>query len=105
MSEGAAKPVGVSRLVIGSLLGLTDAVAAVFLAADLVVVILSVLLRSIFNAPVEWSDDIARGLMVASSFFGAAGAVARGEECRRRLLRGADSARSAAADLRPWARC
>lgn len=79
MSEGAAKPVGVERLFIGSLLGLTDAVAAVFLAADLVVVILSVLLRSIFNAPVEWSDDIARGLMVASSFFGAAGAVARGE--------------------------
>ena len=79
MSEGAAKPVGADRLVIGSLLGLTDAVAAVFLAADLVVVILSVLLRSIFNAPVEWSDDIARGLMVASSFFGAAGAVARGE--------------------------
>ncbi|HXA69479.1 MAG TPA: TRAP transporter large permease subunit [Stellaceae bacterium] len=79
MSEGAAKPIGVDRLFIGSLLGLTDAVAAMFLAADLVVVILSVLLRSTFNAPVEWSDDIARGLMVASSFFGAAGAVARGE--------------------------
>ena len=79
MSEGAAQPAGVDRLVIGSLLGLTDAVAALFLAADLVVVILSVLLRSTFNAPVEWSDDIARGLMVASSFFGAAGAVARGE--------------------------
>jgi tripartite ATP-independent transporter DctM subunit len=79
LSEGAAKPIGVDRLFIGSLLGLTDAVAAVFLAADLVVVILSVLLRSTFNAPVEWSDDIARGLMVASSFFGAAGAVARGE--------------------------
>jgi tripartite ATP-independent transporter DctM subunit len=79
LSEGAAKPIGVDRLFIGSLLGLTDAVAAVFLVADLVVVILSVLLRSTFNAPVEWSDDIARGLMVASSFFGAAGAVARGE--------------------------
>jgi len=79
LSEGAAKPIGVDRLFIGSLLGLTDAVAAMFLAADLVVVILSVLLRSTFNAPVEWSDDIARGLMVASSFFGAAGAVARGE--------------------------
>jgi len=79
LSEGAAKPIGVDRLFIGSLLGLTDAIAAMFLAADLVVVILSVLLRSTFNAPVEWSDDIARGLMVASSFFGAAGAVARGE--------------------------
>jgi tripartite ATP-independent transporter DctM subunit len=79
LSEGAAKPTGVGRLIMRPLLGLTDAVAAVFLAADLVVVILSVLLRSAFNAPVEWSDDIARGLMVASSFFGAAGAVARGE--------------------------
>jgi tripartite ATP-independent transporter DctM subunit len=36
-------------------------------------------LRSVFNAPVEWSDDVARGLMVGSSFFGAASALARGE--------------------------
>jgi tripartite ATP-independent transporter DctM subunit len=56
-----------------------DAIAALLLAADLVVVIASVLLRSLFNAPVEWSDDVARGLMVGSSFFGAAGALARGE--------------------------
>ncbi len=34
---------------------------------------------SCFNAPVEWSDDVARGLMVGSSFFGAASALARGE--------------------------
>src|SRR5208282_5127322 len=27
----------------------------------------------------EWADDVARGLMVALSFFGAAGALARGE--------------------------
>src|SRR3954469_14031456 len=61
------------------LLGITDTVAAVLLAADLLVVIVSVTLRSLFNAPVEWSDDVARGLMVGSSFFGAASAVARGE--------------------------
>ncbi len=30
-------------------------------------------------APIEWSDDVARGLMVALSFFGAAGALAREE--------------------------
>jgi tripartite ATP-independent transporter DctM subunit len=42
-------------------------------------VIYSVLARSLFNAPVEWADDVARGLMVASSFFGAASALARGE--------------------------
>jgi tripartite ATP-independent transporter DctM subunit len=61
------------------LLSCTDAIAAVLLAADLAVVIGSVTLRSVFNAPVEWSDDIARGLMVGSSFFGAASALARSE--------------------------
>ncbi|GGH22893.1 ABC transporter permease [Alsobacter metallidurans] len=62
-----------------SLLMATDALAAALLAADLIVVIGSVLARSLFNAPVEWADDVARGLMVGSSFFGAASAVARGE--------------------------
>ena len=59
------------------MLRVTDAVAALLLAADLVVVVVSVLLRSWFNAPVEWADDVARGLMVGSSFFGAASAIAR----------------------------
>jgi tripartite ATP-independent transporter DctM subunit len=67
------------RLLIRPLLALVDAIAALMLAADLVVVVFSVLARSLFAAPVEWSDDVARGLMVASSFFGAAGALARGE--------------------------
>jgi tripartite ATP-independent transporter DctM subunit len=62
-----------------ALLPVTDGVAAILLAADLLVVIVSVLARSLFDAPVESADDIARGLMVASSFFGAASAVARGE--------------------------
>jgi tripartite ATP-independent transporter DctM subunit len=61
------------------LLHVTDAAAALMLAADLVVVGASVVLRSSFNAPVEWSDDVARGLMVGSSFFGAASALARQE--------------------------
>ena len=62
-----------------SLLAVSDAVAAVLLAADLLVVCVSVLLRFLFNAPVEWADDVARGLMVGSSFFGAASALARSE--------------------------
>src|SRR6202042_2367767 len=65
--------------IISSLLAISDAVAAILLAADLLVVCVSVLLRYLFNAPVEWSDDVARGLMVGSSFFGAASAVARAE--------------------------
>jgi tripartite ATP-independent transporter DctM subunit len=64
---------------IAALLVLSDAIAAILLAADLIVVCVSVVLRYWFNAPVEWSDDVARGLMVGSSFFGAASALARAE--------------------------
>ena len=67
---------GAGRRVTRALLGVTDTVAAGLLAADLAVVIYSVLARSLFTAPVEWADDVARGLMVASSFFGAASALA-----------------------------
>jgi tripartite ATP-independent transporter DctM subunit len=70
---------GARRRMTGALLWITDTVAACLLAADLAVVIYSVLARSLFNAPVEWSDDVARGLMVASAFFGAASALAREE--------------------------
>src|SRR6202166_3511990 len=65
--------------IIAALLLLSDATAAILLAADLLVVCGSVLLRFLFNAPVEWDDDVARGLMVGSSFFGAASALARAE--------------------------
>ena len=61
------------------LLVLVDAVAAILLAADLIVVSLSVYYRYVLAAPIEWADDVARGLMVALSFFGAAGALARNE--------------------------
>src|SRR5689334_2058227 len=62
-----------------SLLAISDAIAALMLLADLLVVCASVGLRYWFNAPVEWADDVARGLMVGSSFFGAASALARGD--------------------------
>jgi tripartite ATP-independent transporter DctM subunit len=61
------------------LVAVSDTIAAILLAADLVVVCVSVLARFLFNAPVEWSDDVARGLMVGSSFFGAASALSRSE--------------------------
>jgi tripartite ATP-independent transporter DctM subunit len=67
------------RRIMAALLAVSDAIAAIMLAADLLVVCLSVILRYWFNAPVEWSDDVARGLMVGSSFFGAASALARAE--------------------------
>ncbi len=62
-----------------ALLLVSDAITAIMLAADLLVVCGSVALRYWFNAPVEWADDVARGLMVGSSFFGAASALARAE--------------------------
>ena len=61
------------------LLAAVDALAAALLFLDLLVVAVSVLSRYLLNDPIEWSDDVARELMVASSFFGAAGAIARGE--------------------------
>jgi tripartite ATP-independent transporter DctM subunit len=61
------------------LLVLVDALAAVLLAADLIVVSLSVFYRYVLAAPIEWADDVARGLLVAMAFFGAAGALARNE--------------------------
>lgn len=64
----AASLSGGRRGSITLLLRLSDAIAAILLAADLVVVCVSVLLRFLFNAPVEWSDDVARGLMVGSAF-------------------------------------
>jgi len=67
------------RRITAALLAVSDAIAAIMLAADLLVVCVSVILRYWFNAPVEWSDDVARGLMVGSSFFGAASALARAE--------------------------
>ena len=78
MSGAAPAPADRGRI-IAALLAVSDATAAILLAADLLVVCGSVLLRFLFNAPVEWADDVARGLMVGSSFFGAASAVARAE--------------------------
>ena len=67
------------RLLVRPLLRAVDAVAGLLLLADLAVVSVSVLFRYVLDAPIEWSDDAARALMVALSFFGAAGALARGE--------------------------
>ena len=78
MSIAVHAPSGGLRIS-AALLAVSDITAAVLLVADLLVVVVSVLLRFLFNAPVEWADDVARGLMVGSSFFGAASALARSE--------------------------
>jgi len=78
MSGAVPSPAG-RHWIMALLLAVSDAIAAILLLADLLVVCGSVLLRFLFNAPVEWSDDVARGLMVGASFFGAASALARSE--------------------------
>jgi tripartite ATP-independent transporter DctM subunit len=82
-STGASEPLdNLDRVVprgLTALLVLVDAIAAGLLVADLLVVSLSVFYRYVLAAPIEWADDVARGLMVAMAFFGAAGALARNE--------------------------
>jgi tripartite ATP-independent transporter DctM subunit len=58
---------------------LVRSAAALLLALDLLVVIYSVIARSVFSSPLDWADDVARGLMVASAFFGSACAIEEGE--------------------------
>ena len=61
------------------LLTAVETLAAILLAADLAIVMFSVLARFFFDAPPVWSDDAARTLLLAVSFLGAAAALARGE--------------------------
>jgi len=64
---------------IRGLLTTIEVAAAVLLVADLLVVVGSVLGRHFLDAPLVWSDDIARTLLLAVTFLGAAAALARGE--------------------------
>lgn len=71
--------VGPWRRVLNALVLTLEWAAAVLLVADLLVVIGSVLGRHFFDAPLEWSDDVARMLLLAVTFLGAAAALARGD--------------------------
>jgi tripartite ATP-independent transporter DctM subunit len=56
-----------------------EVAAAFLLAVDLLVVVASVLGRFFFAAPMVWSDDVARMLLLAVTFLGAAAALAHGD--------------------------
>jgi TRAP-type C4-dicarboxylate transport system permease small subunit len=79
MPDAAAAPRLNATAALALLQRLISAISALLLAVDLGVVLLSVFYRYALSAPIEWSDDVARGLMVALSFFGAASALARNE--------------------------
>ena len=53
-----------------------EVVAALTLLADLVVVCLSVIYRYVFHDPLQWGDEVARGLLVLLAFTGGAAALA-----------------------------
>jgi len=67
-----------ARSVRALLLGV-ETLAAALLMADLLVVAGSVMVRLLFAAPLVWSDDVARLLLLAVIFLGAAAALAHGE--------------------------
>jgi tripartite ATP-independent transporter DctM subunit len=67
------------RWLVGWVLTIVEVSAAALLVADLLVVGVSVLGRHFLDAPLVWSDDVARALLLAVTFLGAAGALARGE--------------------------
>ena len=68
-----------ARTIVKPLLNIVEVAAAVLLVADLVVVIVSVMSRYMAKNPFVWADDVARALLLAVSFLGAAAALARGE--------------------------
>lgn len=61
------------------LLTIVEAAAAILLVVDLAVVAGSVIGRHLLDAPLVWSDDIARTLLLAVTFLGAAAALAHGD--------------------------
>ncbi len=67
------------KILLSRLLTVTELAAAALLAADLLVVVASVLGRFFFAAPMVWSDDVARLLLLAVTFLGAAAALAHGD--------------------------
>lgn len=73
-----ARPRSVHR-VLGHLLSATEILAAVVLAADVLVVLCSVVWRYFLHDPVDWAEEIARALMGLQVFLGAATTLARSQ--------------------------
>lgn len=82
-----ARPRGAHRW-LGGLLGVIEHLAAVVLAADVIVVFCSVVWRYFLHDPVDWAEEIARALMGAQVFLGAATTLARAQHVGIDSLRG-----------------
>jgi tripartite ATP-independent transporter DctM subunit len=72
---------------LGRLTRATEVLSGVVLAADVVVVFTSVVLRYFLHSPVDWAEEIARALMIVLVFFGAATVLARSQHVGIDLFR------------------
>ena len=64
---------------LAGLLAATEIFAAFVLAADVLVVLCSVVWRYFLHDPVDWAEEIARALMGMQVFLGAATTLARAQ--------------------------
>jgi tripartite ATP-independent transporter DctM subunit len=70
------------------LMRMTEYVAGVVLAVDVLVVFVSVVFRYFLHEPFDWAEEIARALMIVLVFFGAATVLARSQHVGVDLFRG-----------------
>lgn len=70
------------------LMRVTEYMAGVVLAIDVVVVFISVIFRYFLHDPFDWAEEVARALMVIQVFFGAATVLARSQHVGVDLFRG-----------------
>ena len=73
---------------LASLLHLVEYLAAILLAIDVGVVFLSVIFRYFLHHPLHWAEEIARALMVALIFLGAATVLGRDQHAGLEVARG-----------------
>jgi tripartite ATP-independent transporter DctM subunit len=70
------------------LMRMTEYVAGVVLAVDVLVVFVSVIFRYFLHEPFDWAEEVARALMIVLVFFGAATVLARSQHVGVDIFRG-----------------
>jgi tripartite ATP-independent transporter DctM subunit len=70
------------------LMRITEYVAGVVLAVDVLVVFISVVFRYFLHDPFDWAEEVARALMIIQVFFGAATVLARSQHVGVDIFRG-----------------
>lgn len=70
------------------LMRITEYVAGVVLAVDVLVVFVSVVFRYFLHDPFDWAEEVARALMIIQVFFGAATVLARSQHVGVDIFRG-----------------